>query len=74
MSYRIEYLTETTEEDSVCHAFMSKASTLEDAATDALANSDDAKVKGARGFQIRHVNAVDEVVAITDFKDLSLPH
>jgi hypothetical protein len=74
MSFRIEYLTETTEEESVCHAFMSKASTLEGAETDAVENADAAKARGAHGFQIRHLNAVDEVVAIADFSDLTLPN
>jgi hypothetical protein len=72
MSFRIEYLTETTEEESVCHAFMSTASTLQGAEDDAVDHADAAKAKGARGFQIRHLNAVDEVVTIADFNDLDL--
>ena len=74
MSYRIEYLTETTEEASVVDAFMSKGSTIEDAAADALARSGEAKEKGATGFQIRHLNAVDVVVAIADFPDSTSIH
>lgn len=69
MSYHIEYLTETTDEDSVVHAFVSKGLTLDAAAPDAELHAREAKAKGARGFQIRHVNAVDKVVAIGEFDD-----
>jgi hypothetical protein len=69
MSYRIEYLTETTEEDSVVHSFMSQGSTLAAAEADALERAEEAREKGATGFQIRHLNAVDVVVAIADFSD-----
>ena len=67
MSYRIEYLTETTDEDSVVHAFQSEGDTLDAAAADAVAHAEEAIAKGAHGFQIRHLNAVDRVVAIADF-------
>lgn len=69
MSYRIEYLTETTDEDSICHAFLSKGSTLDDAQTEAFSQAKEARAKGATGFQIRHLNAVDVVVAIGEFSD-----
>lgn len=69
MHFRIEYLTETTREDSVCAAFMSDAKSIQAAELDAMAHADDAKAKGATGFQIRHLNAVDRVVAIADFAD-----
>lgn len=69
MSYRIEYLTETTDEDSICHAFLSKGSTLDDAEAEAYSLANEARAKGATGFQIRHLNAVDVVVAIADFSD-----
>jgi len=69
MSFRIEYLTETTNEDSVCHAFMSKGATLQDAEEDAFDHAPEARAKGATGFQIRHLNAVDVVVAIANFND-----
>jgi hypothetical protein len=72
MSYRIEYLMETTREDSVCHAIDSVGHTLEAAEAEAFANAGKAKRRGATGFQIRHINAVDEVVAIANFKDA--PH
>jgi hypothetical protein len=69
MSYRIEYLTETTEEDSVCASFMSGGATLAAAEQDALDRSAPAKAKGATGFQIRHLNAVDKVVSIANFNE-----
>ena len=72
MSYRIEYLTETTEEGSVCHAFMSQSATLADAEAEAFDHADPAKAKGATGFQIRHLNAVDKVVAIANFSDATM--
>ena len=74
MSFRIEYLTDTTQEESVCHAGISRGSTLEDVENEAMAHADQAKAKGATGFQIRQMNAVDEVVAIGDFNPVPLPH
>jgi hypothetical protein len=74
MSYRIEYLTEITEEDSVCHAIVSAASTLEGVRAEALAHADAARAKGAHGFQIRHLNAIDQVVTIADFNDINTQH
>ncbi len=68
MSFRIEYLKETTREDSVCHALVSVGKTLEAAEAEAFAGADLAKQRGATGFQIRHLNAVDKVVAIANFK------
>jgi len=68
MSYRIEYLKETTETDSVCHTLLSRSETLDEAAEEAFAKAGVAKsLFGATGFQIRHLNAVDEVVAIANF-------
>jgi hypothetical protein len=69
MSYRIEYLTETTEEDSVCLAFISTSATLEGAEAEAFQGAPAAKERGAKGFQVRHLNAVDVVVAIAEFGD-----
>jgi hypothetical protein len=69
MSYRIEYLTETTDEESVCDAFQSHGATLEAAEAEAFSQEPQARAKGATGFQIRHLNAVDVVVAIADFSD-----
>lgn len=70
MSYRIEYMTETTEEDTVCHTVWSVSAHLNDAAAEAFAKADVAKqMLGATGFQIRHVNAVDKVVVIANFDE-----
>jgi hypothetical protein len=65
MSFRIEYLKETTREDSVCHALVSRGTTLEAAEAEAFAGADLAKQRGATGFQ--NLNAVDKVVAIAEF-------
>jgi hypothetical protein len=70
MSYRIEYLTETTDEDSICYAFLSRGSTLDAAEAEAFSQAREARAKGATGFQIRHLNAVDVVVSIADFSDV----
>jgi hypothetical protein len=73
MSFRIEYLKQTTREDSVCHAIISLGKTLEAAEKEAFAGADIAKQHGATGFQIRHLNAVDKVVAIADFSVGKIP-
>lgn len=72
MSYRIEFLKETTDADSVCHAHIAHGSDLESVEREAFAEEDFAKTKGATGFQIRHLNAVDEVIAIANFADAAL--
>lgn len=70
MSYRIEYMTETTEEDTVCHTLLAQSSKLEAAAAEAFEKADVAKeLFGATGFQIRHMNAVDKIVVIANFDD-----
>lgn len=70
MSYRIEFLKEPTEEDSVCHAFMSREDDLLAVEREAFSYAEQAKEQyGAAGFQIRHLNAVDKVVAIASFDD-----
>ncbi len=70
MSYRIEYLTETTDEGTVCHSMQSSGGDLDAVEREAFANADMAKDRyGATGFQIRHMNAVDKVVAIAEFDD-----
>jgi hypothetical protein len=71
MSYRIEYLTETTREDSVCHAIDVASGTLDSVEAQAMAHSEAARQHGATGFQIRHVNAVDKVIAIVDFAEMA---
>jgi hypothetical protein len=70
MSYRIEYLSETTDEGSVVHAEIATGRNLDDVEREAFSQADTAKARfGATGFQIRHLNAVDVVVAIADFAD-----
>jgi len=69
VTFRIEYLRETTVEDSVCHAVISSGKTLADAEAEAISRADEAQQRGATGFQIRHLNAV--VVAIAEFADPS---
>jgi hypothetical protein len=69
MSFQIEFLKETTEENSVCYTVKSKGGTLDAAEQDALAIAERARRLGATGFQIRHLNAVDRVVTIVDFHD-----
>lgn len=68
MSYRIEYLLETTDEGTVCHAVASNAADLDGAEREAFAHAEQARRLGDTGFQIRHVNAVDEVVSIGQFE------
>jgi hypothetical protein len=69
MGYRIEYLTETTDTESVCGAIESQGGDLQSAQSEGLAHAEQARQRGATGFQIRHVNAVDIVVAIVNFED-----
>jgi hypothetical protein len=68
VSYRIEYMTETTEENTVCHTLLTQSANLQGAAAEAFDKADVAKeLFGATGFQIRHLNAVDKIVAIANF-------
>jgi hypothetical protein len=69
MNFRIEYLTETTREDSVCHSIIAHGHTLDTVEAEAFAHADAAKAHGATGFQVRHLNAADKVVAIKNFSD-----
>lgn len=70
MSYRIEYMTETAQEDSVCHTLLAHSSKLDGAAAEAFEKADVAKdLFGATVFQIRHMNAVDKIVVIANFDD-----
>jgi hypothetical protein len=55
--YRIEYLTETTEEESVCHVLAIKPASLRAAGDAAFAGFAEARrAFGAGGFQIRDMN------------------
>jgi hypothetical protein len=68
MRYKIEYLTETTEEDSVCWRDPVLASTLELAGDSAWAKGAWAYTEvAARGFQIRDMDRDGDIVAIEDF-------
>jgi hypothetical protein len=69
MSFRIEFLSETTDENSICLTMRAQGKTLEEVEREAFAQAESAKRQGATGFQIRHLNAVDVVVAIADFND-----
>lgn len=63
-------MTETTEENTVCHTLLTQSVTLQDAAAEAFDKADVAKeLFGATGFQIRHLNAVDKIVAIANFDE-----
>jgi hypothetical protein len=55
--FRIEFLRETTEEDSVCHVIAFKAESIDAAGKMAFAAFADAKDRfGAGGFQIRDMS------------------
>lgn len=52
MRYRIEYLTETTEEDSVCHVNLTYAVDLQTALAQAWVNARGVRASSARmGFK-----------------------
>jgi hypothetical protein len=68
MRFRIEYLTETTEQNSVCHSRSLQAQNLSLVAFQAHAWSAKARTKfGAGGFQIRDLADNGRVVAIETF-------
>jgi hypothetical protein len=68
MRYRIEYLTETTEQNSVCHSRSLASSNLTIAQFQAHAWSAKPRTKyGAGGFQIRDLADSGRVVAIETF-------
>jgi hypothetical protein len=67
--YRIEYLTETTEESSICHAV--EAEGYLDG-VELLAQVQAPKVKlryGADGFQVRDLGADGRIVILQTFVD-----
>jgi hypothetical protein len=69
MRFRIEYLTETTEQNSVCHARAVKARNLTMVAFQAHAWSSKPREKfGAGGFQIRDLTDAGRIVAIETFE------
>lgn len=68
MSYRIEYLRETTEAETVCHTLLSHGADLDEVEEEAFARSEVPRVLcGATGFQIRQLDTLDEVIAIVEF-------
>ena len=67
MRYRVEFLVETTEEDSVCHSIVADGH-LDGVELLAFARSGEVKLKyGAEGFQIRDLNDNDRIVALETF-------
>ena len=67
MRYRVEYLTETTEEASVCHVTDAEGD-LDSVEFMARVRGADAAVQyGANGFQIRDVANKDEIVVLQTF-------
>ena len=67
MRYRVEYLTETTEEASVCHVTDAEGD-LDSVEFMARVRGADAAVQyGASGFQIRDVANKDRIVALQTF-------
>lgn len=68
MRFRIEYLTETTEQNSVCHTRSVQAHNLALAAFQAHAWSGRPRVRyGAGGFQIRDLADNGRVVVLETF-------
>ena len=68
MRYRVEFLREPTEEQSVCHARAMSADTIDIAQMQALAWSGRARnVFGAGGFQIRDLDDQGRIVALEEF-------
>lgn len=67
MRYRVEFLIETTEEDSVCHTLDAEGH-LDGVELLAFARSVEMKTKhGAEGFQIRDLSNNDCIVALETF-------
>ena len=69
--FRIEYLTETTEEESVCLIVTPDAASLEEARDVAFKGFPSAKrTKGAGGFQIRDMSVEQApIVALETIDD-----
>lgn len=69
MRYRVEYLTETTEEDTVCVSIDAHCD-LATAAWFARARGADARKRyKAEGFQIRDLDDAGRIVALETFDD-----
>jgi hypothetical protein len=67
MRYRVEYLTETTEEGSVCHVTDAEGDLDSVEFMARLRGADAAALFGASGFQIRDVDNRDRIVALQTF-------
>lgn len=69
MRFRIEYLMETTEQNSVCHTRSLGTPNLSLAAMQAHAWSSTARTQfGAGGFQIRDLSDSGRIVALETFE------
>ena len=69
MRFRIEYLTETTERNSVCHARSLSENNLTLVALQAHAWSNKPRTRyGAEGFQVRDLADNGRIVAIETFE------
>lgn len=69
MRYKIEYLRESTKEDSVCHTVTIWAETLDEAGKAAFAESFvPRRILGADGFQIRDLSEGGAIVALETFE------
>ncbi|WP_395648154.1 hypothetical protein [Terricaulis sp.] len=67
MRYRVEFLVETTEEDSVCHTIDADGH-LDGVELLAFARSGEMKLRhGAEGFQIRDLTDRERIVALETF-------
>lgn len=72
--FRIEYLTETTEEESVCQVITPKASTLKAAGKAAFAGFVDARRQfRAQGFQIRDMSTELAAIVALETIDADAP-
>lgn len=71
--FRIEYLTETTEEDSVCQVVTPNGATIDAAAEVAFKGFASARAAfGAGGFQIRDMSTEDaKIVALETIDAIS---
>ena len=74
MRYTIQYLRESTEEESVCHSVQIDARCLTDAAERAFAGAFEASTRfGAAGFQIRDARQGGGIVALEALERFAPP-
>jgi hypothetical protein len=68
--FKIEYLTESTDEKTVCYARFVRVETLDEGGHDAWEGSFIARrMFGARGFQIRDLMRNGDIVALEKSED-----